>query len=135
MTTSHKVLIGVVVALIAVTAAFLGGLAGRGSLIGASINHYEAGVWQFGNGLYAGLSQQFSLDNTGTITSDETVSGGTLTLTTSNTATSTAIIGCVQQYATSTATPWKFVIVASSTQMAPGHQGLVYADYGSCPNL
>lgn len=67
------------------------------------------------------------------VTDDMTVSGGSFNLATSNTATSSAIIGCVQQYATSTATAWKFVIVASSTQMAPGYNGLVYANYGTCP--
>jgi len=61
------------------------------------------------------------------ITGDLTVSGGTLTVTTSNTATSTITGGCFQFYATSTATAHKFQ--ASTTP------GIMYSQYGTCPNL
>lgn len=61
--------------------------------------------------------------------------GGNLVITTSNTATSTAIIGCIQSYATSTATPWRWLTVASSTQIAPGYNGLILAQYGNCPRI
>jgi hypothetical protein len=100
---------------------------GTAQRLGGGVNAYQAGIWQFGNGLYAGLTQQFAIDNTGTITSDATVSGGTLNITTSNSATSTIIGGCWQFYATSTATPLKYQ--ASTTP------GIMYSQYGSCPNL
>lgn len=58
---------------------------------------------------------------------DLTLGGGTLEVTTSNTATSTVIAGCYQFYATSTATAQKFQ--ASTTP------GIMYSSYGSCPNL
>ncbi len=64
---------------------------------------------------------------TTTISKDATVSGGTLNVTTSNTATSTIIGGCFQFYATSTATALNFQ--ASTTP------GVMYSQYGSCPNL
>lgn len=62
-----------------------------------------------------------------TSTGDATVSGGTLTVTTSNTATSTVTAGCFQFYATSTATAQKFQ--ASTTP------GIMYSQFGSCPGL
>ena len=55
------------------------------------------------------------------------LNGGTLTVTTANTATSTVIAGCYQFYATSTATALKFQ--ASTTP------GIMYSQYGTCPNL
>ena len=51
--------------------------------------------------------------------------GGTLNVTTSNTATSTMIAGCWQFYATSTATALKYM--ASTTP------GIMYSQYGTCP--
>jgi hypothetical protein len=65
--------------------------------------------------------------------------GGTLTVTTSNTATSTAVIGCVQTYATSTATPIKELYtlaaqnVATSTNQGVNSNGYVVWAYGACP--
>ena len=58
---------------------------------------------------------------------DLTVSGGTVNVTTSNTATSTLVVGCIQFYATSTATALKFQ--ASTTP------GVMISQYGTCPNL
>src|SRR5436309_1002417 len=73
MTTNQKIGLGVVLALVAFTAAFIGGkVAGGGISFGGSINRYEAGVWQFGNGLYAGLTQQFSVDSNGALTTATT---------------------------------------------------------------
>lgn len=62
-----------------------------------------------------------------TLTGDTTVSGGTLNVTTANTATSTLVVGCIQFYATSTATALRFQ--ASTTP------GIMYSAYGTCPNL
>lgn len=60
-----------------------------------------------------------------TVTDDVTVNGGVLTVTTTNTATSTMIAGCWQFYATSTATALKYV--ATTTP------GLMHSQYGTCP--
>lgn len=70
-----------------------------------------------------------------------TTAGGTLTLATSNTATSTAIIGCINTYATSTATAVKLVFgtgagassVATTTFGNGTMIGLAGFAYGSCP--
>lgn len=68
-----------------------------------------------------------SLSETLTVTGDSVFSGGTLNVTTANTATSTVVAGCYQFYATSTATAQKFQ--ASTTP------GVMYSSYGTCPNL
>ncbi len=57
--------------------------------------------------------------------SSSTIMNGNLTVTTTNTATSSLIVGCWQFYATSTATPQKYQ--ASTTP------GIMYSSYGSCP--
>lgn len=68
------------------------------------------------------------IDGSGNLTAVEgSFSGGTVTVTTSNTATSTLTAGCFQFYATSTATAHKFQ--ASTTP------GTMYSTYGTCPNL
>lgn len=69
----------------------------------------------------------FTANTSLTSTGDTTVSGGTLRVTTANTATSTLVVGCVQFYATSTATALKYQ--ASTTP------GIMYSQYGTCPNL
>ncbi len=79
-----------------------------------------------------------------TVTGDSVISGGTETITTTNTATSTLAVGCVQTTATSTATPIKMTFMASTTigasPLASGFGGatavgLVLWGYGTCPNL
>jgi hypothetical protein len=61
-----------------------------------------------------------------TVADDVTIGGGLLNLTTTNTGTSTLIVGCLQFYATSTATAHKFQ--ASTTP------GIMYSQYGTCPS-
>jgi len=73
-----------------------------------------------------------------TLTGDVTLDGGSgaLTLTTSNTATSTAIIGCIQTYATSTDTAVRLELGSSSaatTTYGTAGIGLVAWRYGTCP--
>lgn len=68
-----------------------------------------------------------SLSSSLTVSGDGVVSGGTLNITTSNTATSTVVAGCYEFYATSTATAQKFQ--ASTTP------GAMYSQYGACPRL
>ncbi len=65
-----------------------------------------------------------------TSTGDFVVNGGTATITTSNSATSTLIAGCVQTYATSTETPIK---IQATTSAAAGV--VLLSLFGTCPNL
>ncbi len=99
----------------------------------------------FREGIKVGTSDQFAIDQDGDVTTgfdvdgDTTVSGGTLTLTHSNTATSSAIIGCVQSYATSTATPvrMEFSTTTALATFSGGiiPNGVVAWRYGTCPLL
>jgi hypothetical protein len=66
-----------------------------------------------------------------TLDDDATISGGLLEVTTSNTATSTTKVGCIQTTATSTASPWRLRI--SATGATSTFNGSVYAEYGNCP--
>lgn len=77
----------------------------------------------------AGTTNYDALSLSGALTAlgDGVISGGTLNVTTANTATSTVIAGCYQFYSTSTATAHKFQ--ASTTP------GAMYSQYGSCPGL
>lgn len=71
-----------------------------------------------------------------TIADDLTVSGGSLSVPTTNTATSTISGGCVQLTATSTASPvyLTFIPHAGSTTSQGGTSNfLVAAKYGTCP--
>lgn len=68
------------------------------------------------------------LDGDLTVGDDATISGGSLSLTTSNTATSTLVVGCIQTTATSTASPIKIVPVASTTAA-----GYFIWQFGTCP--
>lgn len=90
------------------------------------------GGTRFPNGISAdttspsvGQVRGTTLTTTGAMTS-----GGTLTVTTSNAATSTLVVGCIQTYATSTAT----AIRISATTTATGGS-MLYSVFGSCPNL
>lgn len=72
------------------------------------------------------------------VTDDATVSGGSFTLTTSNSATSTATIGCFQTYATSTATAIRMGYDLTSTTTVKNQYGttvggFVTWGYGTCP--
>jgi hypothetical protein len=68
-----------------------------------------------------------------------TTMNGNLTLTTTNTATSSAQVGCIQTTATSTVTPIRFVIgntqAASTTFQGSNSNFTVLAQYGSCPRI
>jgi hypothetical protein len=65
------------------------------------------------------------------------VSGGTVTVTTTDAATSTVVLGCIQTYATSTATPVRFVLSSAGTTTATYNgtlgRGGVSWQYGTCP--
>jgi len=72
-----------------------------------------------------------------TVDDDATISGGSLSLTSSNTATSSATVGCIRTYATSTATSVRLVIGSSgatTTHSGTPAVGVVGWQYGTCPN-
>lgn len=74
----------------------------------------------------------------GTFSGDVSVSGGTLSVPTAASATSTAIVGCVQTYATSSATAIKLIFntSASTTVLSSDTvRGTVLWAYGTCPSL
>lgn len=73
-----------------------------------------------------------------TLTGDVTMSGGDdgLTITSSNTATSSVVVGCIETYATSTATPVKLALgstSAATTTFGAAGIGSVAWLYGNCP--
>ncbi|MEK7180004.1 MAG: hypothetical protein AAB706_00855 [Patescibacteria group bacterium] len=72
-----------------------------------------------------------------TVTDDTTLSGGVVTVTTTNTATSSMTLGCIQTYATSTATAVRFVLSSAGTTTATFGAGTasggVSWQYGTCP--
>lgn len=116
----------------------------RSGVLGASgATHYQKE--SFLEGAFFGNSRQVNIDRSGnistegdvTVSDDLTVSGGVFTLTTSNSATSTAIMGCIQTYATSTATAWRLGIgsIATSSPLYSGGTGtnFLLAQYGTCP--
>ena len=127
------------VALVAIVIAIfvsLGGTQAFGKASGPAHMQIES----FLQGLTVGARDQFSLTNTGVLTTsgDITSTGGAdaLVLTSSNSATSSATIGCIDTYATSTATPIQFVIgnsvVGTTTYQGTG-VGSVQWKYGLCP--
>lgn len=64
-----------------------------------------------------------------------TTLGGDIVVTTSNTATSTLTVGCIQMYATSTETALRleFNTTNSTSTINGDSSGLVAWTYGSCP--
>lgn len=101
---------------------------------------YELTAQHFAGGLYAGASDQFSVSDAGAVvtTGDATVGGGTLAVTTGASATSTAIAGCFQAYATSSATSIKLIFNSTATSSlinGGAINGFVLWQYGTCPNL
>jgi hypothetical protein len=91
---------------------------------------YEALQTQFGNGIYAGLNKQLTVDSSGNVTQSNSL------------ATSTVKgVGCYQSYATSTATPVR-IEFSTTTSLATysggaaptaGLGGGVSWRYGTCP--
>ena len=64
---------------------------------------------------------------------DLTVGGGMLDVTTSNTATSTLKVGCIQMYATSTATALRMTFTATSSLLTQSSGVYPSVSYGTCP--
>lgn len=108
----------VIAVLVVAVLGLIGYLALAGGVsFGAASGYAHYQKESFLQGLAAGARDAFSINNT----------GKTVTVGTTNTATSTLIVGCIQFYATSTATVQKFQ--ASTTP------GTMYSQYGRCPNL
>jgi hypothetical protein len=114
-------LIKVLVTLGAVAVLALAGFAflapGAQSLGG--VNAYQAGIWQFGNGIVAGLGGQLAVDSSGNLAI------------TNPSATSTIAAGCMQLNATSSATSVKLVL--ATTGATSTFNGTAYWSYGTCP--
>ena len=116
--------------------AFLGVHLGGASGVFGSISpagEVKTNTTWFTNGIFGGSTQQFSVDASGNV-----IAGKNLTLTTSNTATSRAVVGCVQTYATSTATPIniQFATTTPANASYPTgtlSTGIVTWKYGTCP--
>ncbi len=123
--------IGLAVGLLLGVLAFFGiHLGGSHSLFGAiqPSGQVETNTTWYTNGLFGGSAQQFLVDASGNVTT-----GKTLTVTTSNTATSTVTVGCIQSYATSTATSLALRFTASTTAPTNGSGVIPVVSYGTCP--
>lgn len=74
---------------------------------------------------------------TSSITAAALTMSGTLTQSTTNTATTSAKVGCIQTTATSTATPVRFTLspfTGTTTTQGAVSNFLVAAQYGTCPS-
>lgn len=139
MTTLSKIAAGVVTVLAILGAVGFVRTLGASASFGATT--FQSGQVQqepfiFINGLSAGSSQQFGVDGSGNLNAGALSITGALTQTTSNTATSTASVGCIQTTATSTATPIRLVIgtsIVATTTPAGNSVGSVGWQYGKCP--
>ncbi len=134
MNKSEKFILWILI--LAVTASTVVSIVG---LVGGNNQSVLGGGSRFPNGLStdstlpsAGQVRTATLTTTGAATL-----GGNLTVTTSNTATSTATVGCIQTYATSTLTPVRIVLSSTGTTTATFGAGTanggVSWQYGSCP--
>ena len=139
-------LAGVALVLVgAVVGALLAGSFGKAPAAGGVYSQSEQ---TFGQGLSVGTARQFVISNAGVITSavantwasaqtftaDAVFSGGVggIDITTSNSATSSAVFGCWTSYATSTATALKLQFTASTTAPTNGSGVIPVVSYGAC---
>lgn len=138
MKSEQKLWLAVVaVAIIAVTALFLplsGGLS-----FGASGTRMPNGISADTTSPVAGelRGADLTLTDDAVITDDVTINGGSVVVTTTQLATSTVNYGCWQRIATSTETPIRSRLVASTTpNLLNGGTGqfLLVFQYGTCPD-
>lgn len=93
---------------------------------------------RFPNGLSADTTSPVAGELRGTdltITDDATISGGVLNVPTAANATSTVTVGCVEAYATSSATKIRYVYNTSATTTTINGASIVggvFWAYGSC---
>ena len=128
MTSEKKLWMALIaVAIIAITGLFFPLVQ---SQFGANGTRFPSGVSADSTSPVAGElhGDDLTLDDDATVTDDVTINGGSLTVTTANTATSTAVVGCIQTYATSTATPVRL----SATTTATGGTEALFV-FGTCP--
>ena len=137
---SNKILgVAVAIALLlslgALYAALVGG--NQSAEFGASGTRFPNGVSADTTSPVAGelRGDDLNLDDDAVITDDFTVNGRSAVITTSNTSTSTLEVGCVQMYATSTATALHLEFNTSSATSTINGQsnGIVAWKYGACP--
>jgi hypothetical protein len=114
------------------------------SLVASAVTTISTAITTAGNitttaGNIEATAGTLTVGGTSVLTGDVTLSGGSgaLVITTSNSATSTLQVGCIQTYATSTATAVRLVLssAASSTATfgAGNAVGGVSWNYGTCP--
>lgn len=131
MSNTTKIIVGIVI--VVAIAIALYSIFGKSTLVG-SVNCNT-------NTCLTGGFQADTITSTGALNSDgdSTISGGTLNVTTTNTATSTLVVGCIQMNATSTASPGKISLVSNAgTASTTGANGLFFNvvwTFGTCPNL
>jgi hypothetical protein len=130
--------VAIVIALIAVVLSVVG-------LVGGNTNRpveFGASGTRFPNGISADTTSPIAGQVRGTTltTTGASTFGGTVTVTTSNTATSSTRLGCIQGVATSTASPIviEFSTAFLSTSTFSGATGatgggLVVWNFGTCP--
>ncbi len=119
MTKTEKILgLGVLVAIVIATGAFL---------------HKPA--QQLSTGAASATDSASTNFTQLTTTGDVTFGGGTdaLVLTTSDSATSSMTVGCINLYASTTATANRLRIIATATTIYPYTGLAVLPQYGSCP--
>jgi hypothetical protein len=95
-------------------------------------NRYNDGYKSENEIVLSGADGDITTGDDLVVADDATVSGGSLSVTTSNTATSTLQVGCIQTTATNTATAIR--LVASTTSLVNGvSTGVMLVQFGSCP--
>ena len=103
-----------------------------------SAKSFGASGTRFPNGISADTTSPVAGEVRGTdltITDDATISGGVLSVPTASGATSTITVGCVEAYATSSATKIRYVYNTSATTTTINGAtvvGGVFWAYGSC---
>jgi len=106
------------------------------SLLGASGTRFPNGVSADSTSPSAGQLRGTTLTTTGAATLASATVTGTLVQSTSDTATTSARVGCIQTTATSTATPVRIVIGSSgatTTYQGGAGIGVVAWQFGTCP--
>ncbi len=134
--TTKNIIFGVVIVVISVACSYL--LFGRTS---TSVAKFGAAVpGQLLAEYYLpfistnqGFNSAFPIQTTSTLTATGFTDNGNANIVTSNTATSTLTVGCVQSYATSTVTAESLRFVASTTAPTNGSGLIPVVSYGTCP--
>jgi hypothetical protein len=126
------------VGLIAFVAAFAGALLavmvvggnGQSPAIPTAVGGYTEGDWDSAGGYK--VDGTTIIDGSGQFPNDLTFNGGSgaVNITTTNAATSSLTVGCINMYATSTLTAGK--VTLSPTLTASGTRVISW-DYGTCP--